>query len=50
MTWEYIVRIGPRGIGTGRINDWLNRVGAEGWELVAADEGVYYFKRPKESK
>jgi hypothetical protein len=25
--------------------DWLNELGADGWELVAVHEGAYVFKR-----
>jgi len=41
--WEYkIVQI------NNRRELELNRLGEQGWELVAVDElGYYYFKRPK---
>jgi D-ribose pyranase len=38
-TWEY--RIGS-GLGV----DELNALGAEGWELVAVQDGIFYLKRP----
>lgn len=39
-TWEYRV---DTDLGEER----LNALGAEGWELVAVQEGAGYFKRPR---
>lgn len=38
-TWEYRT-------GTGLGVDELNALGAEGWELVAVQDGTFYLKRP----
>lgn len=44
------------GVNQVKIEDWkkdplleeyLSKLGEEGWELVAVDEGLYIFKRPK---
>jgi hypothetical protein len=40
--WEYLVLSGPN------VNEEeLNRLGEEGWELVAAGTFSVYLKRPK---
>lgn len=43
--WEYWVH---RYVGdTKRIQEALNELGSEGWELVTVDEeSIFYFKRP----
>ena len=41
--WEYILFL--RG-GSERNQAELNRLGAEGWELVAIDDRFLYLKRP----
>lgn len=38
-TWEYRT-------GAGLDVDGLNALGAEGWELVAVQDGAFYLKRP----
>lgn len=45
LRWEYLIR--PLAHMGGNINAYLNVLGAEGWELVAIDEGIAYFKRPQ---
>lgn len=37
--WEYLTSKAPD----------LERLGADGWELVAVAEGTFYFKRPAPS-
>lgn len=53
--WEY--KVGATSLmGTPSVQDQLNQLGAEGWELVAVDNvstltppsAVYYLKRVKE--
>ena len=45
--WEYkIVPPDLKHFTHGRREEMLNELGSEGWELVAATEGVLYFKRP----
>jgi hypothetical protein len=39
MTWEYRAE-------SGVAVDQLNALGRDGWELIAIDAGVFYFKRP----
>jgi hypothetical protein len=53
--WEYKVGVAPIG-GTPPVQDQLNELGAEGWELVAVENvstttppaAIYYLKRAKE--
>ena len=62
--WEYKVidehQLPKLPEGKGQLDEYqyrcerLNKVGAEGWELVAVQDNgvpmVFYFKRPKEAK
>lgn len=41
--WEY--RVAPVHLGDNL--DWMDEMGAEGWECYAVDEGTAYFRRPK---
>ena len=38
--WEYTVR------STNTTVEFLNKLGDEGWELIAACDGILFFKRP----
>lgn len=40
MKWEYTVR------STDTHVYFLNELGKEGWELIAANDGILFFKRP----
>jgi hypothetical protein len=45
--WEYkVLKRDPRG---NELENWLNQLGAEGWELVSTWDNYYqfYFKRPR---
>jgi hypothetical protein len=46
-TWQYAVRsrIEINTQGKGDLAAGLNKLGEEGWELVAVEAGEYYFKR-----
>lgn len=39
--WEYRVI----GLNSGKREDHLNKLGAEGWELVSFEDGMAHFKR-----
>lgn len=53
--WEYKVEyFNPSAAPPVSLDDWLNKLGAEGWELVqitgmsapsGSKQGLYYFKR-----
>ena len=40
MKWEYTVRSANTTV------EFLNKLGDEGWELIAAGDGILFFKRP----
>jgi hypothetical protein len=44
MEWEYLVRIycGSKSDH----QDMINKLGADGWELVTIWDGLFHFKRP----
>jgi hypothetical protein len=44
--WEYTLEVMPRGT-VAEIRGYLNRYGADGWELCLADFGHLIFKRSK---
>lgn len=47
MKWEYKTQlVGKVDLELDRITKYLNLHGNDGWELVAVDNGVAYFKRP----
>lgn len=47
MKWEYKTQlVGKVDLELDRITKYLNLQGNDGWELVAVDNGVTYFKRP----
>lgn len=45
--WEYL-EVSERAVWAADDNDWLNKLGQNGWELVSVDNGVFYFRRPKQ--
>lgn len=44
MKWEYKVVVWD----LNTFQDYMNKLGLEGWELVTTDENYLYFKRPLE--
>lgn len=44
--WEYQVKTIPKLFGSGKAEKMLAEVGAQGWELVSADNERLIFKRP----
>ena len=45
--WEYL-QVEPHAIWAAGDNSWMNKLGANGWELVSVDNGVAYFRRQKQ--
>jgi hypothetical protein len=46
--WEYQCIYNTTG-AVEPVTEWLNRLGAQGWELVTVEGGFFYFKRPARS-
>jgi len=48
--WEYrVVPVHASGKPISGNLDWMDEMGAEGWECYVVDEGIAYFRRPKKS-
>lgn len=45
--WEYQLAVTPGNTTWDNVEAWLNRLGADGWELVAFDYGGAICKRRK---
>ena len=46
--WEYKVVFYHIDIALYELENGMNRLGKEGWELIGCDRRYFFFKRPKE--
>ena len=51
MEWEYKVETSAGKVGLGKLAEWLNELGKDGWQLIDVYDGYrYIFIRPASSK